>query len=50
MESIETQIADLKVKIANAEMFKDRANTWQQQDNDQRRIDALKDQLKELQS
>ena len=49
-QSLENQIEDLKIKIANTEMCKARANTRQQEVSDQRRIDNLKAQLKELES
>ena len=47
-QSKETQIEELKVTIEQAEMCKAHANTRQQEEMDQRRIDALKAQLKEL--
>ena len=46
----ENQIEDLKATIAQFEICKAHADTRAQQDSDQRKIDALNVQLKELES
>jgi len=48
--SRENQIEELKATIAQAEMCKIYANTRAQEESDQRNIDALNVQLKELES
>ena len=46
--TLENQIEDLKATISQFEICKLHANTRQQEESDQRNIDALKVQLKEL--
>ena len=48
MESLENQIEKLKGEILKAEICKDMANTRAQEESDQRRIDRLNEQLREL--
>ena len=49
-KSIQDQITDIKKIIQQFEICKAHADTRAQQDSDQRKIDALNVQLKELES